>query len=787
MLLVMKSTLSLCRYALAFLVVMCTHAAYSQCPNVTIHERVDHRPSRLCRANGWDTVVNCRNKTIVMNADLYVTTQHFNGTYLVEEIPYNPPESFTFGTRMPIGTDDDFGPTVQIRFPFCFFGYQKSQITLGANGLGTFTSGAGNQDCPWSYSAPLPWPNNTSGAPDPLTHMRDAIYGVYEDTYPPAAPSPRGIYYGTSPDSDYPCRHICFSWNHVPQFNHSGSDSTTHNCTYQIVIYEGSNVVEVHVADRMPAASWNGQRGLIGIQNATGTTQESHYHDVNYLNQPSYYVNPNSPPYFAPDGFNVFTTAIHHRAWRFTPQGETQKNVTWWRLIERPGDLVRPYDTVEFSFNADDTNGFYMQRDKMRVSVTPTRVTKYLVKTVYQCATGDFYQLQDTILVGVDTAAESSLLCEDSIICEGHASSVNLIYPTTQQTLDSCTWHAEKVFNGVRTLMPASAITDNFVSAILRNQAGSLTPNHIDTVYMFCTAQFKNGCRHIDSVMINTYPNYEFYDTMGICQGSTYAWCGHNYTYPGDYTSSYESQTMCDSIMHLHLMNFAPSHTIDTVLDCAPHTWINGVTYSASNDDTRAQDTVLLHNDWGCDSVVSLDFTFIPMKAIISHTPEVATLDDLTIELTDQSYGHDSRKWLMPDGTTSTGRTTYVNFPLTGIDSMRVQLAVHNNYGCDDTAAVVIPLHKVAYYVPNVFTPDRNDNNRFYPTLRGNVSEVQVWILDRRGQQVYYFKGPDGYWDGTDVHGGRCPQGSYVYIMRYRHTLEPNVTQEVTGTITLVR
>lgn len=762
------------------------YTAHAQCPNITIHERVDHTRSRLCRANGWDTVVNCRSQTIVMNADLFVTTQHFNGTYLVEEIPYNPPEPFTFGTRMPIGTDDDFGPTIAINFPFCFFGYRKTQITIDANGLGTFTQGAGNQGCPWQYSAGLPWPNGTSGAPT-LTYMRDAIYGVYEDTYPPAAPAPRGIYYGVSPASDYPCRHICFSWNHVPQFDHSGSDSSTHNCTYQIVIYEGTNIIEVHVADRMPATSWNGSRGIIGIQNATGTTQESHYHDYQHISDPTYYIEANKPGFFAPEGLNPFTTSIHQRAWRFTPQGETQKNVTWWRLIERPGNPAQPYDTVEFSFDPMDTNGYYMQRDKMKVSVTPTCVTKYLVKTIYESATGDFYTLIDSIIVGVDTAASCELYSENSSICEGQASSVNLIYPAQQQTLDSCTWYAEKEYNGVRTLMPASALTDNFTSVILRNQAGTLPPNHIDTVWMFCTAQFKNGCRHIDSMMIRTFPNYDYYDTMGICQGGSYTWCGQNYSHPGDYSRHFTSETQCDSTMHLHLMNFAPSYTVDTVLDCAPYTWINGTTYHASNVATRAEDTILLHNAWGCDSTVSLDFTFIPMKAIIAHTPEVATLDDLTIELTDQSYGHDSRKWLMPDGTTSTGQTTYVNFPLTGVDSMRVLLAVHNNYGCDDTAAVVIPLHKVSSFVPNVFTPDRNDNNRFYPSLKGNVSEVQVWIFDRRGQQVYYFKGPDGYWDGTDVHGGRCPQGTYVYMMRYRHSLEPNVTQETTGTVTLVR
>ena len=43
------------------------------------------------------------------------------------------------------------------------------------------------------------------------------------------------------------------------------------------------------------------------------------------------------------------------------------------------------------------------------------------------------------------------------------------------------------------------------------------------------------------------------------------------------------------------------------------------------------------------------------------------------------------------------------------------------------------------------------------------------------------------YWDGNDLQGRPCIQGSYTYIIRYRNSLEPTMTQELTGTITLLR
>ena len=79
------------------------------------------------------------------------------------------------------------------------------------------------------------------------------------------------------------------------------------------------------------------------------------------------------------------------------------------------------------------------------------------------------------------------------------------------------------------------------------------------------------------------------------------------------------------------------------------------------------------------------------------------------------------------------------------------------------------------------------NNNRFFPLVQGNITEVEMWIFNRHGEQICYFKGPNGYWDGTTEDGKRCPQGVYVYVMRYRSSFEPLLTQEVKGTVTLLR
>lgn len=772
-----------------FLVI--TVAGNAQCPEITIEQKYDHQPSAQCVANGWDTLVNCINGTLALHCSKFITTQHFNGQYSVESIPYNPVDpTFHAGSLLNISTDDAWeNSTISFPFTFMFFGIPYTQAVVGSNGLVTFNTRVVGRSCHYIFSEPIPNPSFTDTSS--FAPSLNAIYGVYEDIHPTSnvLSSTQGMFRYVG--GTYPCRHLCASVNEVPLFPNSSHQND--RCTYQIVCYEGTNIIEVHIKKRSCCSSTNNGKGMVGIQNATGLTQVSHYHDINYINDYTYYIQPNSPGAFvAPDRGNQtggWRDTTSYEAWRFTPLGETASNVTWWRFIEdSDGNII---DSIQFTTNPADTNGVYLNEEHSDVRITPTRTTRYLVKCAYQGANGYWYgqdgrSMRDTITVGMDTARSLSLVADRTAICESERTTVQLQYPP-EQTLDSCGWGAIKEFNGERTIMPGSALSIMGTSVMLNDQTGQLTQNHIDSTWIFCTASFANGCSNYDSILITTYPNYNFYDTAGICRGDKYTWNGMTFTTPVDTSKHYYSITECDSTRHLHLVVSEPSHSTDYVSDCKPYTWLNGKTYSQNNTETRDQDTVVLKNEWGCDSTVTLDFTFVPMKAIIGHSPEVATIDQLTIDLTDQSYGHDSRMWLLPGGATSTLPETSVIFPLSGVDSIAVQLAVHNDFGCDDTAKTVIPLHRISEFVPNVFTPGKEDNNRFQPYIQGNVTDIYVWIYNRRGEQVSYFECPGGYWDGNDMHGRPCIQGTYVYIIRYRNSLEPMITQELKGTITLLR
>ena len=88
------------------------HTGRAQCPEITVDQKYDHEQSPTCAANGWDTVVDCTNGSLVLNCSSFITTQHFNGQYTVEQIPYNPVDpTFHAGSRLNISSDDQWERT----------------------------------------------------------------------------------------------------------------------------------------------------------------------------------------------------------------------------------------------------------------------------------------------------------------------------------------------------------------------------------------------------------------------------------------------------------------------------------------------------------------------------------------------------------------------------------------------------------------------------------------------------------------------------------------------------
>ena len=803
---------------------------FNPCPDIIINERVDHVPFPQYAEHNWDTVINRKNHgTIMLTAEPYIPVQYFNGTYLVEEVPYNPPDTtFALGTRMPIGTDDVFANNhTTIPYPFYFFGIRKTQFRIGANGLVTFCSpsdfGSGNY-CPYGFRTAnnkLPWDGSSQhtapGGDSYGMRMYDAIYGIYEDTDPAYFEGSEtnridGIYYGIQ--DEYPCRKIICSWKEAPDYN-----SHSNKGTYQIVCYEGSNIIEVHVKRRSCCPTTSD--ALIGIQNGTGEPQQR-----GDPGEPNMYVVNGSPAAFWPNGRNGFTSTIDNVAYRFTPQGTTSKTVTWYRIFDDGRD------SVVLTQNVNDTNGYFEpMHDNPAVAgydpvhptltkawVSPTIPSTYVMKLYFEDAENNSYTLFDTIRIGIDTAnglaLRSIIPQHDTVrelpVCNGNDPQLKLTWEEGL-TPYSIQWRMDRVLGGKRIQMPETMYEIDSVNNTIRVKPDpmfdTLPKNHIDSLRVMVSVDFISGSTNYDTFMVRVFPLFDTTVVDGICAGETYTWRpsdthGHSYernytvnTDPAIHFVSLQSVPGCDSIVRMNLTVYDVSLTTDTVESCREYTWRNGKTYTENNWATMDLDTVVLKNRYDCDSVVRLFFTIYPLRAVIDCDVEKFTYDNLDAQLNDVSVGIEGeRLWLLPaldingDSTTITSSDpmVYYNIPAK-LNGATIKLITTSPYGCQDSTSIYLPFEKETMWIPTAFMPDDQSSNNIFRSSSVNTEQQEMWVYDRNGRLVAHCAGVDCGWDGRDLQGNPCPQGAYVYVIKYTTKYQPTQTLTKHGAVTLIR
>tara|TARA_B100001758_G_scaffold246966_1_gene263377 strand:+ start:209 stop:3967 length:3759 start_codon:yes stop_codon:yes gene_type:complete len=119
------------------------------------------------------------------------------------------------------------------------------------------------------------------------------------------------------------------------------------------------------------------------------------------------------------------------------------------------------------------------------------------------------------------------------------------------------------------------------------------------------------GCDSIS--VLDLTINNSFNDTITISACNSYTWDASTYTSNGLYTNTYTSISGCDSIVTLDLTINSSLTSNDIQQSCNNFTWIDGVTYTSSNNIA----TETLTSSGGCDSIVTLDLTIFNTDSVI--------------------------------------------------------------------------------------------------------------------------------------------------------------------------
>ena len=299
-------------------------------------------------------------------------------------------ESFNVDlTDSGIYSDDTYGGVIDIGFDFTFYGNSFNQVVLSSNNHLTFNLGNANNYSDWTITDPAP--NNFDC---PL----NSILCPWQDIYP-GVNGNGTIQYATTGEA--PNRVFIASFCGIPMF------SCTDICyTSQIKLFEGTNIIETHIAEKVLCTTWNQGAAIHGLHNDNGTIA----HIVTGLDG----IERNYP--------NQWT--CENDGWRFVPNGNNDyiiENITFAPAVAGT-DIIWQDDNGNIIGNGSE------------ITVTPTETTVYTAGASLCGSAGDWCGFEggiegDEVLIEfVPTEITTNF---SNPLCYGEFGSAEISFPST--------------------------------------------------------------------------------------------------------------------------------------------------------------------------------------------------------------------------------------------------------------------------------------------------------------------------------------------------------------------
>jgi len=289
-----------------------------------------------------DPILSCATqeagqKCISLKANL--PTLHRTNSYTQSSISFDgtsPYGDFNEGTPLGANVDDQFFTKVNIPFSFCYFDGVYDELVVGSNGLITFETSLLNQNSYPNFT------DNSLPLKSIFAGMSDLVFSDADDSE---------IYYKVVGDA--PCRKF------VINFYKGRLSACQESVTSQIVLHEGSNIIEVFVKDKpLSCAQSRFRESVIGLSGTDSANPLAVY----------------------PPNRNTGIWSASNEAYRFSPNGEAipPSSISW----RDANDMHLGYGST--------------------IQVCPTGNTTYQVDASYTLCSGSTLNLKDTIQVTID-------------------------------------------------------------------------------------------------------------------------------------------------------------------------------------------------------------------------------------------------------------------------------------------------------------------------------------------------------------------------------------------------
>ncbi len=209
--------------------------------------------------------------------------------YTISSITYAP--DLNNGTNIVLPIDDRFSSSyIPIGFPFCFDGYQFTQLLVSSNGYVIFDPISCASNLPTTNAAPGAWSEYSieAAVPNTTDAPRNSIMFPWQDINPATGGTIKYQVLGTAPN-----RRFVLTFTDVPYYSCSSLLFTG-----QLKLFETSYNIEIHLDNKEMCSTWTSSypgAGILGLHNYNGTIAQ------------------------VPAGYNFPTQwTANNKAWRFT-------------------------------------------------------------------------------------------------------------------------------------------------------------------------------------------------------------------------------------------------------------------------------------------------------------------------------------------------------------------------------------------------------------------------------------------------------------------------------------
>lgn len=196
----------------------------------------------------------------------------------------------------------------------------------------------------------------------------------------------------------------------------------------------------------------------------------------------------------------------------------------------------------------------------------------------------------------------------------------------------------------------------------------------------------------------------------------------------------------------------------------------NGTITSGANSDmvtvsSAGNYTLTATNDNGCSATAIVVVAGAPNPVASFTASPSSGVIPLDVTTVNNSTGNNlTYSWDLGGISSSTDAEPSITF--NDLDSYTITLIVTDAFGCTDTTSQIVEANgEYIIIIPNIFSPNGDDDNDIYKFTVENAQDLHCIIYNRWGQLMYEFDTFDDGWDGRTKSGLEASEGGYYYLL----------------------